>query len=61
MKVTYDGPNPSVEVHVGDGAYVGAVRGKPVDLPAGIAASLVGTGEWKKNDKSDPGAEKESH
>lgn len=65
MKVIYDGPNPSVEVHVGDGVYVGAERGKPVDLPAKIAEGLV-AGGWKKaaakpEPKSDPGAEKESN
>lgn len=57
MKVTYDGPNASVEVHVGDGVYVGATHGVSVELPAAVAKGLLGNGEWKK---SDPGADKET-
>lgn len=57
MKIVYQGPNDAVMVHAGDGAYIGATRGKPVDLPAALANELVANGEWKK---SDPGAEKET-
>lgn len=53
MKVTYLGPNETVEVHVGDGHYVGVTRGVPVDVPEAVGKNLIEQG-W------DSGTKKES-
>lgn len=55
MKVTYDGPNAAVVVHVGDGVYVGAERGDTIDVPADTGKNLLEQG-WKN---PNPGADKE--
>jgi hypothetical protein len=41
MKVTYDGPQPEVEVPLPDGQVVVAGRGKPAEFPAEIAKYLL--------------------
>ena len=54
--MTYVGPNDAVIVHVGDGHYVGASRGVPVDVPAAVGKNLLVQG-WQN---PDPGVEKEN-
>lgn len=56
MKVTYPGPEAALQVHLGDGIYVGAQRGETIDVPAATAKQLIAQG-WKN---PNPGAEKES-